>query len=193
MDEISPFFNIRKKANSMLGVKWTEEQKKYMVEQRNKKSGYKKGFTVSAETRKKISDGRKGIKISADSIKKGVETRRKNGTYKLTEEHKEKLRTINTGRKHTEETKQKISSARSGSGNGMFGRKKHLHPRYGSKASEETRIKMSKKGKKIIDTNTGFTYENISDFCKTTKIPRGTASKYLAGFVKSVKNFKYHE
>jgi len=193
IDKLNPFFNIRKIANSMKGTKRTDEQKKYMLEQRLKKSGYVKNRFVSEETRKKISEAHKGKKISEEAIRKCKETRIKNNSYKLTEEQKEKRRIISTGRKHTEETKLKISKLRKGKGNGMYGKTKELHHNYKKQLSEETKQKMRNKGKKIIDTNTGIIYDNISDLCFKKNIPKGTMSKYLIGIVKSVQNYKYYE
>lgn len=101
LDNLKPEFNNSKKAGSTLGVKFSEE------------------------IRKRMSEQRKGKKLSPESYKKSGETRKKLG-YKLSEEQKEKLRNANkgrlkseetiekiritsTGRRHTEESKRKIS------------------------------------------------------------------------------------
>ncbi len=58
----------------------------------------------------------------------------------------------------SEVSKNKISIANKGSNNGMFGRSGNLHPRYGKKASEETRerLKVSHLGKMKGINNPSF-------------------------------------
>ncbi len=84
LDLFDPFFNNRKKAESNLGMKYSEEH------------------------RKKISEANKGRKLSPEHIKKIGETSK---GRKLSDEAKEKLRVFNTGKKLSEEHKRKISEA----------------------------------------------------------------------------------
>lgn len=193
IDELKPFFNINKVADSRLGMKHTEESKIHMVSQRKKKSGYKKGFKRTEQQRLNISKGRKGIRTSHESIMKGVATRRKNGGYKFSKETIEKIRKASTGRLHSEETKKKISESKKGSKNPMYGLKGPDNHRFGKKHTEETKRKMSMRARKVIDTETGIIYKSHKDICDKLNIPKGTMGKYLSGLVKSVNQFKYIE
>lgn len=84
LDLLNPFFNNRKKAESNLGMKYSEEH------------------------RRKISEAHKGKKFSAEHLKKIGEASR--GRH-LSEEAKQKLREFNLGKKLSEEHKRKISES----------------------------------------------------------------------------------
>ena len=77
------------------------------------------GFKLSKESRKKISESRLG-ELNPNFGRKLSEEHRRNiglsvrGKYKMTEEHKEKLRKVNSGRFISEETKRKISESKRG-------------------------------------------------------------------------------
>lgn len=193
IDLLNPFFNILKKANSVLGYKHTEESKRKMVETKIKNGTYRKGFKITEETKAKIRESRKWFRPSPESIRKGVETRIKNGNNKHTEASKEKIRITSKGRVHSDLTKKKLSEIRKGEGNGMYGVKGKLHPMYGRKHKDESKMKMSKRAKKVIDTDTGIIYKNIKECCMHLNIPYGTMAKYVIGMVNSIKNFKYYE
>lgn len=80
----------------------------------------------SKNTRKK-----NGKVRSPESYRKGLETRKRNGTDVLTEEHRRKITLANLGRKRSEEVRQNISKGRKGKGTGPRGplseeRKQHL-------------------------------------------------------------------
>lgn len=109
-------YNLRKNANSTLGIKLSEETKRKMSQPR------------SEEHKRKMSESRKGIKLSKEHVdkvrlantgkKRSEEVKRKIGLSKagrkLSEEHKEAIINSRLGYKHTEETKQKISLANKG-------------------------------------------------------------------------------
>lgn len=61
---------------------------------------------------------RNPLKRSPESYIKGIETRRKNGTNVVTEEHRRKISLANTGKKRSEESKQNISRGCKGKGRG---------------------------------------------------------------------------
>jgi len=93
------------KNNPFYGKKHTEEMIKFFSESQRGENHHNYGKSLSAEHRKKIADAHKG----------------KNKPL-LTEEHKEKLRQVNTGRNHTEETKLKMSLSKSGKNNYNYGK-----------------------------------------------------------------------
>ncbi len=100
LDQLNPYFNICKKADSKLGIKLSEESCKNM-------SIAKKGHLTSKETRIKISKALLGHK----SINKGIP---------MSEEQKLKIGRANKGKqpnlgnKYSDETKLKISLSKKG-------------------------------------------------------------------------------
>jgi len=122
LDLINPFFNNRKKADSNLGMKYSEEHKR------------------------KISESNKGKKLSSEHIKKIGETSK--GRH-LSEEAKQKLRDFNKGKTLSEEHKKKISEANKGKQVGKTlsdeTRRKISIANKGRKFNEETRNKISEK------------------------------------------------
>lgn len=96
MDKLKPFFNILKVAGSNLGCKRTDSQKEYMVSQRMKKSGYKKGWKHSEESIEKL-------KLS-----------KLKSTYKISEETKKKISEKTKGRIIPDEVRLKTSNTMKG-------------------------------------------------------------------------------
>jgi len=84
----------RRMSESQKGKIVKEETKRKLSEGRLREKHHLYGTRASLETRKKMSESQKGRIIKPESIKKLVETRRKNGTYVITEEMKQKM--INT-------------------------------------------------------------------------------------------------
>lgn len=97
------YFNISERNK---GKKWTEEQKKKL----KGRSAWNKGLhgvqQCSEETRKKLSLAAKKHKVTAKEIEKRIATRRKNNSYKHSEETKRKIAALrpyynkDTGEKH---------------------------------------------------------------------------------------------
>lgn len=117
IDTLNPYFNIRRVAENMKGTKRTEEQKKYMVSQRMKKSGYKKGWSHSEETKAKITESKlnSDYKISQETKLKISE---KNKGRIVPEEIKIKTSNTLKGRAFTEEHKKNLSIKAKGNQNG---------------------------------------------------------------------------
>ncbi len=189
IDLLNPFFNIRKIAESNFGLKRTNEQKVFMVKQRNLRNGYKKGWTHSKET--------------IDKIKK---TRLMNGGYNISDEQKLKISNSSKGRIVSEETRKKISKSTTGkivsvdtkeklseqkigNKNPMFGKCGISHHNFGKKYKQCN----PKKSKKVIDTNTNTIYQNAKIASDKLNIPFSTFYKYLLGYSKKITNFKYYE
>lgn len=114
-----------------------------------------------------------GRKQSPEHIRKRIESRRKNGTYVFSEEHKEKLRKARLGKKHTDEWKRMMSNKMMGRISPMKGkthtkkwrelmRKKMLGRdawwMKGTHLSEETKQKLRDrpKGKNIVNWKGDF-------------------------------------
>lgn len=93
------------------------------------------------EAKLKIGAAGKGRVKSPETIAKIVETRRKNGGYNVSEETKDRLRSIGLGRKHSKETKGKMS-------------KSHI----GKIKSPETRAKLSLANKGQVPWIKGLTH-----------------------------------
>jgi hypothetical protein len=129
------------------------------------------GYSPSEKTRKRLSEynkstGRtppswKGRKQSPEHIRKRVEARKKNNSYKHSQETKDLISKKNVGKnlgnthtlgyKHTEKWKQDQSKRSSGESNPFYGRQhseeakqKISVAKKGGKASEETKAKLSK-------------------------------------------------
>ncbi|MDP3987255.1 MAG: NUMOD3 domain-containing DNA-binding protein [Nanoarchaeota archaeon] len=160
-------YNICKIADSPLGTKRSEEDKRKMSESRKGRVAWNKGIPVREETKLKISE----------SLKKRE--------WRMSEEHKEILRKIHKGKKLSEEQRQKISLNHhdiTGENNPMFG--KHH--------SEETKEKIrslaigrfggetsgaSKYNWEIINSiRSKYENENISqsELARLFNIPRST-------------------
>jgi hypothetical protein len=94
----------------------------------------------ASERMKKECQNPNSIYHSKERSKKIVETRRKNGSYVVSDGVKRKLSLANTGRKHTKEARKKISI-----NNARYWKRKRFHHR------EETKKKMSitRTGKKV--------------------------------------------
>lgn len=91
LDSFKNGYNMRPKAESLSGVKFSKEHKFKMSEAKKGKPGYFKGKKLSEEHKKKISEYRKG--------KPGYwKNKKRPGYFK--------------GRKHSEETKRKLSEAK---------------------------------------------------------------------------------
>lgn len=189
IDTLNPYFNIRKIAENMKGTKRTEEQKIYMVQQRQIKNPYKKGW-----------------KHSEESVKKMIDTRLKNGGYVVTNETKQKISKANKGRVVSKETKIKISNSnkgklttsetklklseqKKGESNPMFGKSKERHHNFG----KNWICKKNRTTKKVIDTSTGALFNSVKDASIFLDIPQSTLNKYILGYNKKITNFKYYE
>lgn len=192
LDTLKPFFNIRKKAESQLGVVWSKESKDKLVKSRQKYYDEIRGKKRSPDICKKISEGKK-----KSNYRHSEETKIKIGNSSRGRRHSEeslrKISEASKGREMSIETRKKISERQKTSRNYMKGRSGNLHHNYGKKLSEDKIQKMRNRGRKIIDLETGIIYNNISDIIEKTKIPRGTMGRYLSGLVKSVKRYKYYE
>lgn len=186
IDDLNPFFNIRKIANSNFGLKRTESQKKYMLNQRMLKSGYKSGWNHSEQSRMKISESNKG-KIISEEQKNNHSLRMKGFIVK--NETKLKISNSLKGKVVTDKTRKKLSEQKMGNKNPMFGKKKTDHHNFGKKFKH----KNPKKSQKIIDLNTGLIYDSIKILSKSIDVPAQTLYKYVSGRIKKIKNFKYYE
>lgn len=189
IDTLNPYFNIRRIAESMKGTKRNDEQKIYMVKQRNLKSPYKKGWNHSEETIAKIKATRmkNGGWIVTEEAKLKMSISSK--SYKPTKETIEKIKASKKGAKLTDSHKDNLSKTKKGSLNPMYNKKKELHHNFGKKWKlKEKRIK-----KKVIDTITGIVYEDIDKASLELNIPQSTLNKYILGYNKKITNFKYYE
>lgn len=184
IDTLNPFFNIRKIAESNKGLKRTKEQ----IEKMKKNRIYKKGYKNSKEHNLKIKESK-----AKSNYKHSEETKAKiskgNKGKKRSEEFIENLSKRMDGFKHKESTKKKLSINKIGDKNPMFGKFGVNHHNFGKKITQNN----PKKGRKIIDLNTGIIYDNYKVACEKLGIPKGTMCRYLSGKVKSIKNYKYYE
>jgi len=104
---------------------------------------------LSGKTKKKISEmlrGKKRSPYSKEWINKIVETRKRNGSYKHTEETKRKMSESHRGRKLSEETRRKIGLANAIS---MKGNKHMLGKHWKVKDTSKMGHSAWNKGKKI--------------------------------------------
>jgi group I intron endonuclease len=139
IDSYNPFFNILKKAGSMIGYKFTPAQiERLRVSHLGNTSSL--GTKRSDESKRKMSEMRKGKKFSPHS-EATKEKMRKNhkgmSGRKFTEEHKIKLSVARKGRKHSKESIERMCKVQS--------EYYKIHPgtRKGVILSEETKRKMS--------------------------------------------------
>lgn len=146
IDAINPFFNIRQKAESNLGIKYSDEVRRKLSESHiGLQSGEKHplfGKHHSEVSKRKMSISHQG-RITWNKGKKGV--------YKTSEETKEKMRIASSGKKHTEASKQKMRKPKSVEtklkmSEAQKGNKNCL----GVRRSDETRRKMSEARKNRI-------------------------------------------
>lgn len=93
IDTLNPGYNIRKIANSNIGVKWSAETIA-------KRQASRKGYKWTEETRLKF-------RLSMNALKE------RRG-YIVHPDHQRKLQELNTGSKRREETKKRMSEAASG-------------------------------------------------------------------------------
>jgi group I intron endonuclease len=175
-------FNVRLVAENMKGTKRTDDQKRYMVECRLKKSGYKKNY--------------KRPKDVIDKIKK---TRLSNGSYVCTKKTKQAISKANKGKKISEKTKRKISESlkdrvfteehklklsESAKGNVNWKKNNYKCKKRNKKISEKLKIV---KQKKVLNTKTGFIYNSINEAAIDIGMPASTLGKHLSGFNKTNK------
>jgi hypothetical protein len=128
--------------HGMFGKKHTDNAKQKIS---SKVKGEKNGFfgkTHNEETRKKIGNTHKG--------------------KKLTQEHIDKIKSVNTGRLVTEETRKKLSDLNKGENNAMFG-------------------KPAPNRKKVLNTKTGVIYDSIKEASIKNNINVSTLRDYLSG------------
>lgn len=107
MDNLNPYFNIRKIAASNLGLKMSDETKKKLSEGRTGEKHHNYGKKASDETKRKMSESQK--------------KREHRRGFKLSDETKKKLSEANSGEKHylygkqmPGETKNKLSESHKG-------------------------------------------------------------------------------
>ncbi len=136
-------YNRHPKAESPLGVKWTDEEKQ-KASQRVKANPPFLGRTHSEQSRKLISahaSKRLGErnpffgKSHTDATKAALSLANKGNSYcvgrKFSEETRAEMSRTRKGRKHTEESRRKISAVTTGAGN----------PNFGKVMSEESKAK----------------------------------------------------
>lgn len=143
IDTLKPYFNICKKAGSVLGIKRTEEQiMKFRKAQ--------KGRKVSEETKEKLRQANLGKKQSIETIKKRSLKMTGMKRSPHSEETKALLRLKNTGKKnpHSLEWRQKVSKSLTGRKLSEEHRLKCANGRKGKPNSKETNKKISKSMKK---------------------------------------------
>lgn len=147
---------------------------------------------VTLETRKKISNFNKGRKHSEETKKKMSVSGKGIGIgIKLTEEHKEKLRNLKIGVKLSKEHVLSLSVPKSELGrlniaNGNKGKN------LGLKRTLDTKELLGiKKRKKVINTETGYIYNSLSEASISINTTKSTLSKKLKGQMKNNTNFKY--
>lgn len=111
----------------------------------------------SEESKKKMSDAKRDRALPQEVIKRIAEA--------------------NRGKTHTEEYKDYMSKIHSGKNNPMYGRRGSLSPLYGTKHTDETKIKMSQKARKFavvqLDKDT---YEVLNIFSSTLEAERATGA-----------------
>lgn len=136
IDTLNPVYNVKKIANSSLGVKCSDETKA-------KLSLASRGRIVSVETRMKLSLANKGKKLS-DEHKEKLSVSHKG--HKLSDKAKAKLSAFFKGRvgyKHTDEARVNMSNSHKGKTLSTEHKEKLSAIRKGRKISDETKAKMS--------------------------------------------------
>jgi len=125
IDSYKPWFNIRKIADSNLGLRYKLSQETRIKMFRKRLDGdYKlraKGISPSKETRLKISNSLKGRIKSAEECK-NISKGQLGIKKPKTEEQKKRISIWQKGRKHSEKTKKKMSESMMGNKNNL-GRK----------------------------------------------------------------------
>lgn len=127
------------------------------------------GKECSDETRAKISKGNKGKVRSVEHIealKKRI----------VSEEAKQRLRTLRTGTKTSDETKIKLRAINK--------------DRKPSDKCLANAIKAT--SKKVIDTSTGIIYNSATELCNLLGIKRTTLTAKLSGQNKNTTNYMYY-
>jgi group I intron endonuclease len=142
IDSYNPYFNIRKIANSNIGLKRSYETRQKLSISHLGKSTWNKGKKtkpLSLEHRIKISKGLTGRKFSIESRLK-ISKSNKGNQNKL-------------GYKVTEETKLKISKGNKGKIHSLEQNKRHNDLLRGREVSQEIRIRTSNtlKGRKFTE------------------------------------------
>lgn len=175
-------FNIRMRAESMIGTKRTEEQKIKMVQNRLKKSGYPKGNTMSEQTKNKIKETRmlNGGYVVSEKQKSDHSLRMKG--RKATDETKVKISKILTGRTLSEDHKKNLS--KSAIGNTNWKNVDYKNPERNKKISKSMKERMSKK---VVNTITGEIYLSAKIVADLIGMPQSTFCKNLAGYNKKNK------
>jgi group I intron endonuclease len=127
-------YNIRKVAESNLGLKHTDETKEYL-RKINMGNTHGLGYIPTEETRKKLSmalTGKKKTNVKPMSEETKVKISQANKGKKRTEEHKKQQSERQKGKKLSDETRKKMSESKMGNTSSK-----------GVKWSEESRIKFS--------------------------------------------------
>lgn len=136
-------FNLAPKANSQLGVKFSQESK----EKCRKAST---GRTPSKETKAKISVANK-LYVWTDEHRAKISATSKGRTLSL--ETREKISKASKGRTHTEETKAKISAKKRGCVISKEQREHLSKINTGKKMSEETKAKIAEGNRRTKGTD----------------------------------------
>lgn len=185
IDNLNPFFNICKIAYSLRGTKRTVEQKKYMIEQRLKNSGYS------------------NMRPTQETINKVRRSRLLKGNYKQSELTKQKISKANTGKIRTDDVKQKISKSligkvvtektknklsiqKIGDKNPCYGKLGNLHHNYGKKWNNSDEFK-----KIIINISNGIFYYGVKEAAIAIGVNYKTLNGYLSGHRKNKTNLIY--
>jgi group I intron endonuclease len=182
IDNMNPYFNVNKIAQSPKGLKRTPEQIKNIIEGRLKNGGYKKGY-----------------KLPKNVVNKIKKTRLKNGGYIVTEKMKKSISKANKGKVMTESARKKISKKLKGRklskehkeklskslvGNKNWKNIDYTNPIRNKKISEATK---KRKSKKVLNVKTGVYYNSAKDAADSIGMPRSTFAKHLSGYNKTNK------
>jgi len=117
LDELNPYFNTNKIANSNLGIKMSEVTKKKISESKIGIPSLIKGIAKSEETKKKMSVAKKGKYTGKQSNFYGIKLYGEDNPFfgkTHSDETKKKISIASSGRKHTGESKRKMSESRKG-------------------------------------------------------------------------------
>lgn len=162
LDKLNPKYNVRKKADSNLGLTHT-------IQTKLKMSNSAKGRIIPKEQRAKISKSLKGRKLPA-------ETRQKMSGKKLSPAHKKKISENNAkywlGKSRSLESIKKMSASHTG---------KLLSKAHRKKLSEVLKNKGAKIYKLISPSGELFKGKNISNFCKEQNLSISHISQVING------------
>ena len=128
---------------------WSDTSKEKLSKSCKGRSPWNKGIKWSDEIKQKISDSNKGkIKgpLSTETKEKISIANKgdKNGFFGKTHsnESRKQMSKKRKGKKFTQEHKNNLSKSHTGEKNSMYGKYGELNPNFGSKRSEESKLKM---------------------------------------------------